>query len=240
MNKTVALAVAETRLVLRNKTVAISSILLPIALGLLWAYTFRGSETPFGMVAGLQLAVILGMGVYVTATTTVVARRHNHVLKRMRTSGLTDAQLLTATVAPAVAIGIVQLVIFAVIDGATGIPLPADPLALILAAVGGLALMVTAALATAVVTPSPERAQITTLPLVFLLLGLPILLVFAPSGGWWQALSMIPGAAMGELTDLAFAGGLWPGGLIALAALIVWPVVFAALAMRRFRWDPRR
>jgi hypothetical protein len=41
-------------------------------------------------------------------------------------------------------------------------------------------------------------------------------------------------------------GALAPGvaGLPAvvptLAAVVVWPVVFGVLALRRFRWDPRR
>ncbi|WP_214370643.1 ABC transporter permease [Pseudonocardia sp. H11422] len=247
--RVLALAGTELRLMLRNKTVAVSSVALPLALGLFWAFSFSGAEEPgmAAMVIALQLSVVLAMGIYVTATQTVVARRHTRVLKRMRTSGISDAGLLVATVAPAVVLGLGQLVVFGIINVATGTPLPADPFPLLLALLGGLALVVTAALATTVITPSPERAQITTLPLTFVLLGATVLLTMAPDEGWWQAIVAVPGAAIGQLTQLAYRGGTWASGvaglpalLPAVAALLVWPALFGYLAARRFRWDPRR
>lgn len=246
-SKVLALAAAETKLVLRNRTVAVSSVLLPVALGAFWAWSFNDGNDNLqitAMVVALQIAVVLGMGIYVTATQTVVARRHSRVLKRMRTSGLSDTGLLAAIIVPSVVIGIVQLAVFAVINAVTGTPLPVEPLPLVIAVLGGLALVVTAALATAVVTPSPERAQITTLPLVFVMLGAAIALVFLPTDGWWQALVAVPGAAIGELTRLAFGGSggadtVLPPVLAATVALLAWAAVFGYLALRRFRWDPR-
>lgn len=248
-NKVLVLAATELRLLLRNKTVAFTSIGTPLALGVFWVFTIGdASQEPLlaGVVVALQLAVVLGMGVYVASTLTVVARRDAKVLKRLRTSDISDTGLLVATVAPAVAVGILQLVIFAVVNLGAGIPLPVDPLPLVLALLGGLALCVLAALATAVVTPSPERAQITTLPLTFVLLGAGIALVVIPAQGWWRALVAVPGAAIGDLTRLAYTGGAWEAGvggvpavLPALVALVAWPVIFAALTRNRFRWDPR-
>ena len=247
MNKVLALAAAESKLVMRNRTVAISSFVLPVALGAFWAWSFggeTGSPLMAALVVALQIAVVLGMGVYVTATQTIVARRHNRVLKRLRTSGLSDAGLLAAIVIPTILIGAVQLAIFAVVNVVTGTPAPADPLALVLAVLAGLALVVTAALATSVVTPSPERAQITTLPLVFVLLGAAIAVVFVPIQSWWQALAAVPGAGIGQLMRIAFGGAAGDAAavsplLAATAGLLVWSGVFAWLAMRSFRWDPR-
>lgn len=247
-SRMLALATVETRTMLRNRTVAVSAILIPLGLGAFWAVTFSGDGGPTGaaVVIALQLAVVLGMGVYVTATQTLVARRQSRVLKRLRTTGLSDAELLIATVAPTVVLGLVQLVVFAVVNTLAGVPMPADPVVLALAILGGLALAITAALATTVVTPSPERAQITTLPLVFVLLGAAIVLALAPLGGWWQAAVAVPGAAVGQLTQLAMTGATWAPGLAglpaavpALLASVAWPVVFATFAVRRFRWDPR-
>ncbi|MEJ3655721.1 ABC transporter permease [Actinomycetes bacterium KLBMP 9759] len=244
----IALAATETKLILRNKTVAVSSMFLPVALGLFWAFTFDSEGDPArqAVVVALQLAVVLGMGIYVTATQTLVARRHSRVLKRMRTTGLTDGGLLTATLAPSVVLGIGQLVIFAVIDAVAGGPLPLDPLALIVGIVGGIALSVTAALATSIVTPTPERSQITTLPLTFVLLGAAIAMAMVPLAGWWHALVLVPGAAMGTLVQIAMNGDMWvagsggiPAGLPSLVATIAWPIVFAVLASRTFTWDPR-
>ncbi|ODU02873.1 MAG: hypothetical protein ABS81_16215 [Pseudonocardia sp. SCN 72-86] len=241
--KYVALAGAELRLVMRNRTMAVSTLLVPVALGVFWAFSFGGGPEVWPMVVALQAAVTLGMGLYLTATQTVVARRHTRVLTRMRTSGISDPGLLAATLTPAMAIALIQIVIFAVIDAVMGVAVPVNPLALVAMLLGGAALMVTAALATSVFTPSPERAQITTLPLVFVMLGGAIAMAVIPTEGWVQALLLVPGAAVGTLVRLAFGGeigmGAVTGTIVATLALVVWAGVFARVAMQRFRWDPR-
>jgi ABC-2 type transport system permease protein len=245
-----ALALTEVRLVLRNRTVAVSSIAVPLALGAFWAFTFDtdGDPARYAMVIALQLAVVVGMAVYVTATQTLVARRHNGVLKRMRTSSLSDRGLLVATLAPSTVLGIIQMLIFVAFNAATGAPAPVDPLPLVLAVLGGLALAITAALATAIVTPSPERAQITTLPLTFLLLGGAVATAVIPlTVQPLQLLALVPGAGIGQLIQLATTGGTWSAGLggipvvvLPVVGLAVWSVVFGWYAARRFRWDARR
>jgi ABC-2 type transport system permease protein len=164
----------------------------------------------------------------------------------MRTSGLSDRGLLLATLTPSVVLALFQLAVFAVVNLVTGTPLPSDPLPLVLAVLGGLALVVAAALATSTVTPSPERAQITTLPLMFLMLGVGVVAAIAPAQGWWSVLMVVPGAAVGDLTQLAMMGGSWSAGaagvpaiLPSLVALVAWPAAFGMFATRRFRWDPR-
>jgi ABC-2 type transport system permease protein len=247
-SRALALATTETRLILRNRTVAVSSVVLPVALGVFWGFQFGSGGDPARQAVSitLQLAVALTMGLYLTATQTLVSRRHSRVFKRMRTSGLSDRGLLAATVTPSVVLALFQLVVFAVVNLVTGTPLPTDPLPLVLAVLGGVALVVAAALATSVVTPSPERAQITTLPLMFLMLGVGVVASIAPAHGWWSVLMVVPGAAMGDLTQLAMTGGSWGAGaaglpaiLPSLVALVVWPAVFGMFAARRFRWDPR-
>jgi ABC-2 type transport system permease protein len=249
LNRIVALGAVETRLLFRNRTVAVSSVLVPLLMGLffMWNLTGYGDHPQlYATAVALQLAVVAGMTVYGTATLIVVARRHTRVLKRMRTSGISDAGLLVATIAPGVLVGLVQLLVFLAVDIAMGVPAVVDPLALVLAVLGGLALAITAALATTAVTASPERAQITTLPLIFIMLGAAIALVVVPTDGWWQALVVLPGGAVGQLTEISLVGGGWTAGLgglpVLLPALVVtiaWPVVFALLARRSFRWDPR-
>jgi hypothetical protein len=82
--------------------------------------------------------------------------------------------------------------------------------------------------------------------MVFVLLGAAVATAVLPVVGWWQALAGVPGAAIGLLVRFAFLGGGWdatgglPAMLPALVALVVWPVVFALLARRSFRWEPRR
>ncbi|WP_300014999.1 ABC transporter permease [Pseudonocardia sp.] len=248
--RVLALAAAEVRLLLRNRTAAISSLFLPVAFGAFFAFTFDpGSSADPGLwslVVALQLVLTFTMGVYTTITQTVVARRQSRVLKRMRTTSLSDTGVLLATTGPAVATAVVHLALYAVINTVLGAPFPADPVPLVLAALGGLAVCVTAGFATTVVTPSPERAQITTLPLFFAMFGAAFVVPILPLDSWWQALVLVPGAPIGLLAQLAFTGGTWAPGLLGLPAalpgllsLVVWPVVFTVLARRSFRWDPR-
>jgi ABC-2 type transport system permease protein len=252
--KVLALALAETRLMLRNRTVAVSSVFIPIAMGALFAYTFRTNlgdgDAPgpvFASLVAAQLAIVVGMTVYVTATQTLVARRHSGVLKRLRTSGLPDPALVGSLLVPALVVAAGQLLLFVPFDLFIGVRAVPDPVALVLAVLAGTALALTAALATSGVTASPERAQITTLPLVFVLLAAAIGGAVVPIGTWSLAVAAVPGGAVGMLVRSAFLGGAWDGGALglpavlpALVAAVVWPVVFAASARRWFRWEPRR
>lgn len=79
--------------------------------------------------------------------------------------------------------------------------MPADPISLGVAALLGLALCTAAAIATTVLTPSPERAQITTMPLAFILLGGAIALTQINSDSLRQALVAIPGTAIAQLVE---------------------------------------
>lgn len=241
-SRVLALAGVETRLVLRNRTLLVSSLIVPLFLGVFWLLTFN-RDGGAGAVLALQVAVALGMGLYVSATQTLVARRQSKVLKRLRTTGLTDGGLIAAVIAPSVVIALGQLVIFAVIDVVIGLPIATDPLALAFVVIGGLALTVGAAVATSVVTPSAERAQITTLPLTFLLLGAAIAMSFLPMEGWFRAVLIVPGAGLGVLARYAVEGGMWADGtltgLLPMVATLLWAGALVRFARKRFRWDPR-
>ncbi|WP_031470132.1 ABC transporter permease [Sciscionella sediminilitoris] len=242
-----ALAATELRVLWRNRTALFTAVLLPLALGIFWLYTFpRHTPSQWATVIALQLAVVAGMSLYLTATSTVVARRHNLVLKRLRTSELSDPELFTGLLAPSVATTLAQLIVLGIVDTIAGAPAPADPGALALAVLAGLSLAATAALATTLITPSPERANITGLPLVFVLVIGAILLTLNTTGGLPHILMAVPGTTIGRLTALAYRGDIWaigidgiPAALPAVAALIFWPVVFASLVRKRFRWDNR-
>lgn len=248
-SRVIALATSEIRLILRNRTVLVTAAILPLAMGAFFAYSFKDNalgSTGTSMAIAAQISVVLAMGIYVTATQTFVARRHSRVLKRLRTTGLSDRDVLVGVGVAPVVIGVAQLVLFIPFDVATGTPAPADVIALVLAVLGGTFLAVTAALATSVITPSPERAQITTLPLTFLMLGGSIAAAITVLTGWWEALALLPGAAIGSFVRFGMVGGMTdpgvtglPAVVLPLVSLVVWPVVFGVLAFRKFRWDPR-
>jgi ABC-2 type transport system permease protein len=235
MNRVLALTRSELRMIFRNKTVLISTVAIPLGMGIFFALTGFGSTG--ANVIAMQLVLVLGLGIYVTATQTLVARRQNLVLKRLRTSGISDGGLLVATIAPAAVLALVQMVLFVVVDIAFGLPMPSSPLAIVLAVVGGVALVVTAALATSIITPTAERAQITTLPLFFVMIGAAVMLSFLPLEGMASLVNLVPGAALGSLSNVAFGGSGF--SLVQVAALVLWPVVFALYARRNFRWEAR-
>jgi ABC-2 type transport system permease protein len=245
--RALTLAATEVRLLVRNRTTAISSLFLPVAFGAFFAWSFdpAGGNALWGTVVALQLVMTFAMAVYMTLTQTVVARRQARVLKRMRTSGLSDGGLLAAVSGPVVGVALVHLVIYAAVDVLLGVPVP-DPLPLLLAAVGGLAVCIAAAFATTVVTPTAERAQYTTLPLFFTMFAAAFVLPLLPVDSPLQALVLVPGAPIGQLAQLAFTGGAWAPGLLGLPAILwgvvslaLWAAVFAVAARRSFRWDPR-
>jgi ABC-2 type transport system permease protein len=233
MGRIAALVWSELRLILRNRTLLTSVLIVPLALGAF--LTFSQIDSPTYVVA-MQMVFALGMGVYVGGTQTLVARRQSRVLKRFRTSGISDGGLLLGTVGPAAVLALGQLVLFALFDVVAGIPAPIVPLALPLAVLGGLALVTTAALATAIVTPSAERAQITTLPLFFVVVASAVIIAVLPADGWSDALALLPGGAVGALSRIAYGA---PWSPYVLVSLVAWPVLFGWLAARNFRWDAR-
>lgn len=233
MHRIAALVSSELRLILRNRTLLTSVLIVPLALGVF--LTFSQIESPTYVVA-MQLIFALGMGVYVAGTQTLVARRQSRVLKRFRTSGISDAGLLVGTIGPAAVLALGQLVLFALFDVVAGLPAPTAPLALPLAVVGGLALVATAALATSIVTPTAERAQITTLPLFFVMVAAAVIIAVLPAGGWLDALALLPGGALGALSRIAYGA---PWSPYVPLSLVAWPLLFGWLAARNLRWDAR-
>ncbi|GAA4713910.1 hypothetical protein GCM10023215_66240 [Pseudonocardia yuanmonensis] len=233
MDRITALVSSELRLILRNRTTLTSVLVVPLGLGVFLTFSQIGSPA---YVVAMQLIFALGMGVYVGGTQTLVARRQSRVLKRFRTSGISDTGLLVGTVGPAAVLALGQLVLFGLFDVVAGLPVPTAPLALPLAVVGGLALVSTAALATSIVTPTAERAQITTLPLFFVMVAAAVIIAVLPAGGWLDALALLPGGALGALSRIAYGA---PWSPYVLVSLVVWPVLFGWLATRNFRWDAR-
>lgn len=243
-----AIAASEIRVLWRNRTAATTAIAVPLLIGGIWAFTIRSDDpASWGMIMALQLAVVLGFGVYVTVTATVTGRRHTEVLKRLRATGADDRAVLGGLAAPGVGFALAQLVALALIDGVSGAPAPAEPVVLVLAVLLGLALCVAAGLATTVVTHTAERAQLTTMPLAFVMMGGAVVLPLLDFGPLSQALVAIPGAGIGALCNLALRGTAWtagpaglPAALPALVSLAVWTVLFGLLARRYFQWQPRR
>src|SRR3954471_2916188 len=254
--RVLALAAAETRLLLRNRTAVMSSVLLPLAVvAAVGAITVSNGGTVDG--PGLMasaIGVTLTFVTFYNLVTTFVARREELVLQRMRTGELTDTEVLVGTAVPTLLVTVVQVVLVAVGVAVLGKwSAPVDVVLPLLALLGGGALMVVLAAVSTSFTRTVEAAQFTTLPLVLAAMMLSGLLV--PLSGFPEQLAQVfrflPLTPVIELSRLGLVGetwngqavdtaGAWAAAPLPLAVLAGWLVIGAVVARRAFRWAPRR
>lgn len=233
MKMVLALARAELKLLLRNKTVATSALLMPIMIGV-----FASLQPPAGagpevwsIAISAQLLMVLGLTVYFATTAALAARREDRYLKRLRSGEASDAVILSGLLAPALVLALVQSVLMLAISVLMGAPLPVSPLLILLGLVLGTGLCLAAGAATSGRTSSSEQAQITTLPLFFALVGGAVLGATSPYG------VLLPGGGLAVLVQHAFTGA---GALLpAIGSLLAWTLLFTLLAKTWFRWEPR-
>jgi ABC-2 type transport system permease protein len=233
MNRVLTLARAEARILIRNRLVAATGVLMPLLIGLFIGTS--GKDGTWGNVVAMQLVLMLLFCVYTTATTSIAARKRQLVLKRLRSGELDDAEILAGLLAPLFVLALAQLVILVLCTVAFGAPLPPRPGLLAPALALGALMSAAIALATAAFTASAELAQITVTPFFFAAIAGATWVVSADGE---NALSVIaPGGALAALTRGAWEGGGMP--LLACAALLAWTAAGAAVARRWFCWEPR-
>ncbi|THV42094.1 ABC transporter permease [Glycomyces buryatensis] len=237
------LAVAESRLIGRNRTVMATIVIMPLVFGLMLMQSGRGFlASSTGTLAATQLGLLLMFGVFMGTTMTLAARREQLYLKRLRTSAASTASIVTGLAAPPVFIALAQFAFLAVVTAWFWSSAPAHPELLVLAFVVGAVTAVALGFLTASFTKNPEAAQITVLPgMMLLMVGMGWALV-RPTGEveWFQM--AVPGGAVIELVRAAWdgpAGGYAAAAAVpALLALAV-SAVAVALAAVLFRWQPR-
>ncbi|PWW22467.1 ABC-2 type transport system permease protein [Geodermatophilus normandii] len=255
LRRTLALAGAETRLLLRNRTAVVNSVLLPLVLVAFVPVAGLGGDGPLGpRLAVTAFAVTLVFLTYYNLVTTYVARREELVLQRMRSGELTPGEVLLGTATPTLLVTVVQVVL--VLAGTAVIgewSAPADVVLPLLALVGGTALMTLLAAASTSFTRTAESAQITTLPLVVLASvtsGVVVPLSAFPDQVA-QVVRLTPIEPIVELARLGLVGQTWDGRSVdwagawaaapqPLLVLAAWIALAAVVAPRVFRWAPRR
>jgi ABC-2 type transport system permease protein len=248
LTRTRALAGTELRVLVRNRVVAASALVFPL---LLSALTLINREELDKQAWATQLSLvsmaIVLLSCYVPATTTLAARRESLMLKRLRAGELSGPAILTGLLAPLAAVTLIQIVIFVAVAVSAGAGPPDRPMLAVGALSGAILVTLTAGVLTSVVTGTPERAQITTIPLFVAAFGA-ILLAPAVSGdGIRLAVLAVPLAAAADLLRRAWGGGLELNGELAglplvpleLGVTAAWAVVLALVARRWFRWEPR-
>jgi ABC-2 type transport system permease protein len=253
-----SLAWSEALLLRRNPLAVLIAIGLPIfvVLGLQSSAELMAVVAPdSGTAIVITIAAVsLNLFVYYNLVTSLVARREELVLKRLRTGEATDLQILIGTAIPAVAIAWGQAVIAAIISALLfGLPLPVNALLVVLALLLGAAVFVLLAAATTALTRSVEMAQMTTLP--FLIIPLNFSGLYFPLSelpdGLDQLARLLPLTPVVELLRLGLSGTTPGGSTVSLAGsfapavqpvlvLLAWVVVGGLATRRWFRWEPRR
>jgi ABC-type multidrug transport system permease subunit len=255
LGRTRALAAAEIRLLLRNRTAVLNSVLMPLLIvAAVPAFGWGGVSGVGPAVVVSAIGATLVFLTYYNLVMTLVARREERVLQRLRTGELTDAEIVLGTAAPTLVISVLQIAV--VVAGVAVLgdwSVPTDVVLPVIALVGGSALMVALAAASTAFTRSTESAQITTLPVVLAataLSGLMFPLTLLPEA-LAEAARFLPLTPVLELARLGLTGqtwngtsvdlaGAWSAALLPLAVLAAWLVVGALVARRVFRWAPRR
>ncbi|HEY1570557.1 MAG TPA: ABC transporter permease [Pseudonocardiaceae bacterium] len=174
-----------------------------------------------------QLAIILAM------------RRQNGILKRLRATPLPAWVYFIGLLAHCVVISVIEVVLIVGVGRLYGVPMPTHWTALLVTLVLGAASFCALGVAVASLVRNSEAApavvQFILFPLVFI------------SGTYFPIHSdvlnriadVLPVRPFNEALLGPFAqhtGFDWPH----LAVLLTWGVVGAVVAVRRFRWDPRR
>lgn len=240
---TSTIATSELKQIIRNRSVLISATVIPLGTSALLIFgreAFRDFPAGIGFAVGSMMVSISVLGLYVTAVTTLAARRQTLFLKRLRSTAAGDASVLAGLVAPPVVISALQLVIVlgvlaAVADG------PADPVLLVVSGLLLLALMLALALATAGVTRSPEHAQVTTLPLTLGPIGLAMWIGLTSAESAPIVKALLPSGATTQLSINAWNGNTALGeNLLLMLPTLGWIAAALIMAKITFHWEPRR
>lgn len=232
-----AIAISEFRMLIRNRLVAASAILIPLAFGVFFIFSGNEGGTPVSAV--IIIVIMIAMGVYVTTTTTLAARRQTLFLKRLRSGVVSDPKIIVGLVAPIVLISIVQVTaILVALSVSTG-PAPAQPLLVALGIVLAEIMFAGLALATAGVTNSPEHAQVTTLPVFFASMGAAFWVVFTGVEELAVVKRALPGGGIAELVLSGWSGLAIDNLAVLVLPSLAWAVAAVFVARVMFRWEPR-
>ncbi|TCJ93522.1 ABC transporter permease [Nocardia alba] len=253
-----ALAKAEWLQFRRNKTLVYMATMFPIGIPLATFLIARRDAEPTAAMAAVTFELLALLALlfvqYYSVLSMVTTRRSEGVLKRLRTGEAADWQIQLAPAVPgAVMTSACTAVIAAVVYG-TGTPAPVNPLAIVVALVGGTVLFSLLALATSAYTKNAEAAQITSLPVMIIaMLGMSSIRGVLPDR-LAQVADWTPFAAVSDLISLGTSGTLpaFAESDAALgfadtvtesgrpfATLALWTVLALVLTRKSFRWDDR-
>ncbi|MGY1452592.1 ABC transporter permease [Streptomyces sp. SS8] len=194
------------------------------------------------LMVSTSAGILLIFTLYSSVTGLYVARREELVLKRLRTGEVSDPVILAGGASMYVALTVAQIAVVAVVLSVMFGAAPRQPLSAVAGLATGVALMTAMAAATAALCRSVESVMVATLPAIFVL---PLVSgVYIPREVLPDALGdVLAYAPLSPTVDLIRSG--WTGQLsvaevpVRIVLDAVWAALFAWVAFRRFRWEPR-
>jgi ABC-2 type transport system permease protein len=188
--------------------------------------------------------------VYATVRSQLVTRRDELVLKRLRTGESTDADIIVSLALPGLVVAMTTSSLAVPIAVALGQDPPVNPVLYALTVVVTLLLFVSLACWTAAWTRNAEAAQLTSMPIIVLVVLGQVANAFPENVRRWTDLT--PGAAVDDLVRISWFGlqadkldqtltlsDTWAAAGEPLLVLTAWAVLATVLARRSMRWEPR-
>ncbi|PZT75940.1 MULTISPECIES: ABC transporter permease [unclassified Streptomyces] len=242
------LFLTEWKLFNRLKANYVYAVFVPVMLLVALQYAqeqmglAQDALAPGPVMVSTSTGVLLIFSLYSFITSLYVVRRDELVLKGLRTGEVSDPVILAGGASVYIVICAAQIVVVAAgVSVIFGIA-PAHPLTAAIGVLVGITLMTAMAAATAALCRSAESVTIATLPAILLL---PLISgVYIPREILPVALGdILLFAPLSPTVDLVRAGwtdGMAPGTALGRVLLgFAWTALFAWVAARKFRWEPR-
>lgn len=254
LRRTVLLGRVNWTLMVRNRTTLLYAFLMPALPLVLLVIGTRGGQNvnidpSAGVIAGALLFALVFPGYY-NLLSMFVTRRDELVLKRLRTGEVRDSELIVSMALPGAAVTLVVAVVSVVLAAVLGLPLPTNPVLLLLAVLLAIATFAAFAIWTASWTQTAESAQLTSAPVIALSTVGFVVPVLPEAARPWVELT--PGAAVELLVRISWFGqeragsepgmsflDTWLAAAPSLGALAGWTLLAVVIARRSLRWEPR-
>ncbi|WPF66002.1 MULTISPECIES: ABC transporter permease [unclassified Corynebacterium] len=240
-----SLGQAEFRQFLRNRTL-ITMMILPMALALMINRAYPDhAATGAAVSVDYLIQFVLLFSTYYPILSIITARRDEKVLKRLRVGELTDPDILISLAVPAVFSSLAVVGLSAAALFLLGSPLPDNPAPLGIALILGIPLSWGLALLTSTITPNAEGAQITSMPIVIVIMLSPAPTRLAFPDTIAEVIGYSPFAAISDLIHLG-----WSESTISLIGsddllrtlllLIAWVLLCCWGGIRFMKWNNDR
>lgn len=236
-----ALGKAEWLQFTRNRLLVAMALLFPVVLPVFAWVAGDQAEASTDMASEMFVLFALGFGVFYPALSMAVTRRDEGVLKRLRTGEARDWEVLSSILLPlAVAMLLLTVALVVGLSSASGL-WPVNALLMAAAVALGIAVSHGLALLTSSFTPNAENAQITSMPVL-------LLLIFSQTGlrevvpeGVAKLLNLNPFALAVDLFNEGWLGDGTSGDTWSpLLTLGAWTVALVWGGYQYMRWETHR